>query len=342
VPEVTDSEACAAGVTEGEVVEPIVMLVVDQSGSMDDPYDPTRDGETRWGDLVDVLFNQTNGVVWTLQNQIQFGMALYTNDRSGTCPDLQWEYPALNNYGPLNTLASDNGPDAWTPTGESVVAVTDYLATLPNDRPKYILLATDGEPNLCRNDNLTGTALAAKAAAYAFAHDVRLFMLSVGEDIADAHMQDVANAGAGCPVNSFYDDVDTCNLSNSTCRNKQNDVTDYSDYDPWVVKCPDDSTGVPINHPFYKATTRAKLVEDLNTVLGSVLSCVVRLDATAGAPPVSGNVYVDGETIPQDQSDGWTITGPDTVQLLGATCDAVTDGQSHFIAIDINECDYPE
>lgn len=342
VPEVIDAGACAAGVTEGEVVEPIVMLVVDQSGSMKWEYDDTRTGETRWGDLMDALFTVDTGVVAQLEDKIQFGMTLFTSSHS-SCPALTMVPPALNNYATLSATASANSPASGTPTGETIISVVDNLKTMPNDRAKYILLATDGEPYRCEDlSKLGGHALTAYAAAYAYANDIRLFMLSVGADVADSHMQDVANAGAGCPLATFYDDVATCNLNNSTCRNKQNDVTDYTDYNPWVVKCPDDPNGVPVNHPYYKATNQEKLVNDMTSILGSVLSCVVRLNATPGAPPLSGNVYVDGEVVPPGGPDGWQITGPDTLQFLGASCTAITDGQSHFIAIDMNECDFPE
>jgi hypothetical protein len=348
VPEVTDSEACAAGVTEGGVIEPVVMILVDQSGSMTSNYDVG----SRWNDLEDVLFDDPGGVVKPLEDDIMFGLTLYTAG-GGSCPRLRQEDhigrvigPKLTNYADMAALYADQAPSGDTPTGDSINGVVAYLNSLTFDppRPKYILLATDGEPDRCEELNpQRGQAESVIAARDAFNQGVRTFMLSVGSDVRDDHMQDVANAGAGCPVDPYYNDAPTCDPDVPVCDEKQDDVSDYAgSASSWVVRCPDDSTGVPIQHPFYKATSRQDLIEDLNQIFGSVLSCVVALNATAGAPPIAGSVYVDGEVVPEGAPDGWTVTGPDTLQLLGATCTAITDGLPHFIAVEFNECDYPE
>jgi hypothetical protein len=58
-----------------------------------------------------------------------------------------------------------------------------------------IVLATDGLPNGCNGGN--GEAASIQAAGAAFAADIRLFVLAVGNGINDGHLQAVANAGAG-------------------------------------------------------------------------------------------------------------------------------------------------
>jgi hypothetical protein len=85
-----------------------------------------------------------------------------------------------------------------TPTGESIAAVADQLANDPSPGQKYIVLATDGEPDTCAEPNpQNGQNESVAAAEAAFAAGVPTFVVSVGTETSEDHLQDVANAGAG-------------------------------------------------------------------------------------------------------------------------------------------------
>jgi hypothetical protein len=88
-----------------------------------------------------------------------------------------------------------------TPTGESITSVTKDLVAFNQPGPKIIVLATDGEPDTCAVPNpQMGQPESIKAAQDAFAAGVKTFVISVGAEVSDAHLQDVANAGAGLAI----------------------------------------------------------------------------------------------------------------------------------------------
>ncbi len=131
-----------------------MLLLIDQSGSMTEPFD----GGDRWNVLRDALTDPTNGVVKNLEHQVRFGIALYSSDggygRFGnrTCPELTGldSVPlALDNFTAIRDLYSKASPAKDTPTAESVAAATDVLLDFQEEGPKAILLATDGAPDTC-------------------------------------------------------------------------------------------------------------------------------------------------------------------------------------------------
>jgi hypothetical protein len=135
-----------------QVVE--VMLVVDRSGSMDfvAPGYPA----TRWDGVVQAL----TAVSFNLQDRVDFGLAVF---------------PALDPFGeedgcqagevllapqPGSGAAIDAAlhrfdvlPGGATPTGSSVGAVAAWFADNPSNKPRAVLLATDGGPNCNGNLN---------------------------------------------------------------------------------------------------------------------------------------------------------------------------------------------
>lgn len=185
------------GCTEVEVsVEPTiptVVLLVDQSGSMDANFS----GQERWDAVYDTLMDPDNGVVKPLESTVRFGLALYTNTGGG-CPDLTEVAPALNNHGAIDTIYAPEGPEGDTPTGDSIDVVAAQLDEVTEEGPKVIVLATDGEPDTCAQPNpQEGQPEALKAAQDAFDMGIETYIISVGNDVSDTHLQEMANAGVG-------------------------------------------------------------------------------------------------------------------------------------------------
>ena len=187
------------------VLTPHVVVLVDQSGSMSSDY---GGGLTRYEALHAALTDATSGVITALQHQVYFGASLYTShggSAGGTCPILQEQGCALDNAGAIDTLLGDFGPDGDTPTGESLTVAADALVASATDvdvkTPLVIVLATDGEPDTCAVPNpQTGQPESIAAAQHAWDENVRVYILGVGSDVGAAHLQDMANAGAGLPV----------------------------------------------------------------------------------------------------------------------------------------------
>ena len=185
---------------------PTVQLLIDQSGSMNEDLIA---GVSRWDAVKTALVDDVDGVVTQLQDAVVFGASLYTSYGGGAvpaeCPVLvSTADRAIGNFADIDTLFNDNNPAQDTPTGESIdAAVADLIANPPAPgSPAIIVLATDGEPDSCADPNALARDLSVAAAGNAFANDIRVFVLSVGSAVAEGHLQQVANAGAGLdPVN---------------------------------------------------------------------------------------------------------------------------------------------
>lgn len=204
----SDTGSCADADVKFEPQIPTVLLLIDQSGSMTEDFGNTD----RWQAVYDALLDPQDGLVAELEGQIRFGMALYTSfegNEGGECPVITATAPAMNNYGPIADSYEASKPEDETPTGEAIAAVTPTLVMDPSEGNKIIVLATDGEPDTCAEPNpQNGQGESVAATAAAFEQGVRLYVISVGNEVSDEHLQDVANAGVGAgpgdPDAPFY------------------------------------------------------------------------------------------------------------------------------------------
>jgi hypothetical protein len=182
-------------------------------------------GVTRWQAVLNALIDPTNGVVYKVQSKVKFAVTMYTSHNGtagGTCPiltppDLAKQPPALNNADAIAKLLKASKPDTDTPTGDSINALIPKLeAYLPlegSGGPVAILLATDGEPDSCAIPNPDSNkpaeqaqtnALAVDAATAAWGKGIGTIILSVGNQVGAAHLQAMANAGAGVTSGAKY------------------------------------------------------------------------------------------------------------------------------------------
>ncbi len=281
---------------------PTVVLLVDQSGSMNERFDTGN----RWNVLRDALTGPTSGLIPTLQTKVRFGLALYTSDGGfgdvepkKACPVITDVPPALNNLAAISVKYLPDDYKGDTPTGESVDAVVKTLSAVTDPGPKVIVLATDGEPDTCadHNNDAPGSAVAAQqlsvtAVQNAFASHITTFVISVGNEVGEAHLRAVANAGQGLAV-----DVDT------TPR-------------------------------FFRANSQMDLKTAFDTIVNGVRSCSLELngnvDSTAAG---TGTVTLDGKPLSYAAADGWKLTSATTLELQGAACDAIKNGD-HALTID--------
>jgi len=186
--------ACPAVHFAATPVIPSIQLLIDRSGSMDTDIG----GESRYNAVRDALVADTTGVVTQLQDHVYFGASLFSSD--DPCPTLKSVARAMTNQTNIKNLIKSQNPGGDTPTGQSITAVTaDFAANPPPpSSPPIIVLATDGLPNACSGSDTTqGQKDSVAAAKAAYAAKIRLFILGVGNGIADQHLQDMANAGAG-------------------------------------------------------------------------------------------------------------------------------------------------
>jgi hypothetical protein len=194
-------------------VIPNIMMIVDRSGSMDWDFNDIEQGQpgftapSRWDAVVDALVG-TNGLVRQLDSIARFGLTLYWKTRGSTSrdgsmcaetDDVAFSQALGATTGEIATTFSSNAPDGYTPTAEAIQSVTASLSdSPPPEGPTVYLLATDGQPNGCdeneENEDQNNSVSAVKD-AFELDPSVETFILGVSFD--DSHLQDLANAGQG-------------------------------------------------------------------------------------------------------------------------------------------------
>ena len=291
-----------------KVVPPDVLLIQDRSGSMDhdDNDQSCRRGcgaASKWSEMT-VAVTQ---VVTTTQATVNWGLKFFADgsdaEACAVLPGVTVPV-APNNATAITTAIARTGPSTNTPTRAAIQAGTAYLMSLKDTNPKYILLATDGEPNCAAgcigNDcsttpNPTEEMNSEMAVAAAAAAGIKVFVVGIGN---------VASAVA--VLNQM------------------------------AVNGGEAQTGGATS--YYAATDQTALATALNQIVGKVASCTLPLP---GKPQDPTNVIVEDEgtktQIVRDttHTEGWDYTdASDTaIQLYGTACSKVTDGTYSNIQI---------
>jgi hypothetical protein len=158
--------------------------------------------------MREALLDGNDGIIQAMHNDVRLGLALYTSEEGsagGQCPMINKVEAEFGNYDPIRSLYDGSEPVEDTPTGESLLAVAQQLEKVyvNNATPKAIVLATDGHPDTCEQpDPEDGQGKSINAAKAAFGMGITTHVISVGDEIGEDHLQDMANAGAGLDVAS--------------------------------------------------------------------------------------------------------------------------------------------
>jgi hypothetical protein len=324
---------------------PTVVLLVDNSSSMFETMPPA------WPILYGALMDPTTGVVQALDSEIRFGFAAYkgsatpTMETDAACATWTKVAPNFDNHAAIDTAYSPidwpiDRPKWETPTSHAInMAVADLVTYMPDPPgPKYILLVTDGNPNTCQVlDPQCGQDLSIKAAQDAYAAGIGLFAMGIGDIVAQPnngcaasarcgalHLQDLANAGIGAPVQAppgCEDPADPgCQFKYEQCNQGQTLKATYA------ADAPD--VGVPFSVDTRNADAQAELVSTLTGLLANVISCTVEMDAVVTGNPALGMVTVGGNAVTYDDPDGWVLDLMTryTVTLQGAACETFKGG----------------
>jgi hypothetical protein len=282
---------CADVVVEAARVTPTVILIIDQSSSMTADFGGAG---SRWDVLKNFLLDDPDGLIRSLEDQVEFGLALYSAESDdgggggapiGACPRLTLVPSAPTNFTAIRRVYQPADVIEDTPTGDAIDAILDsiLLAPDPDPDPTIFIVATDGEPDRCEElDPQNGQAEAIAAVDRAFMANISTFMISVGSDVSTSHMQDMANAGLGL--------------------------------------------GGGGSAEFWVAGDDATLRRALEDIVGGVLSCDITLNGTIEdiAMACTGTVTLNGRDLTCDDADGWEATSTNTIRLNGAACDELT------------------
>jgi hypothetical protein len=167
-----------------------LLLVVDKSGSMDDPLET---GQDKWPVMRDALTT----VVQQYESGIRFGLVLYPNDDACAAGSVRAQL-AMQNAGTITGQLDSTFPDGGTPTHTTLAAAGSYYAGVTSPGERYVLLATDGEPNCSPGDDEAPTVTESIQAIEGLRGDgIMTFVLGFGGTINNypATLQSMAEAG---------------------------------------------------------------------------------------------------------------------------------------------------
>jgi hypothetical protein len=266
-----------------------VLVVLDRSASMVEDMTPTK-----WSMVVPAL----QAVIDRTRSTIAWGLKVFPEGTASQCTQPTYPDEIVVPIGPGNADAviygiatavpSGNG----TPTGDAVNEAVKYLSTVATPNPKYILLATDGEPSCTGmtggTDSTAARAVAVSAVAAAAAAGLHTFVVGIAttKESATTVLNDLAVAGK-----------EPRRVLNS------------------------------LETKYYLASTANELLGAFNTITSVVATCSFDL---AKEPPDRNlvNVYLGAdEPVSRDlgNANGWNYVAPDslTFQLYGSACDRV-------------------
>ena len=183
---------------------PNVLVFVDGSGSMFDVATGLPNG--RWGALRDALLP----VIMGLQDQVNFGLAIFSGVMPSECPIFQTVPIAASNYNAIMAAypAGRLRPAQValeTPLSQSLPLIPPLFAAAPKTGPSYILFATDGEPDFCDNDNVVCPVDASIAGIKELsAQGITTIVMGLASNLISGTcpgvLEGYANAGAGLAI----------------------------------------------------------------------------------------------------------------------------------------------
>ena len=297
---------------------PTIVLLLDQSGSMSEPFDRALGEEpTRWEALQDVLINPVSGVIPRLQTKVEFGLTLYSSPptaepvfgKKEKCPALTTVDAAISNSDAIVKVYESSRPKLQTPTGESLEAVARELFTRETLGQKVIVLATDGEPDTCEDPNADdsstrlararGVSLDAVEKAYSWG--IQTYTISLGNSVAKEHLQELANAGRG-----FDEEAEG-------------------------------ATEV------FTVDEREDLVGAFAEIVNGVRACNLELEAVVLESGVSrAEVTLDEVVLKYEDPNGWRLNSErDRLELLGQACKTVLLSEKNLNLRATFPCDDP-
>jgi hypothetical protein len=321
--------ACAGWSTEGESLPAVLQLVVDVSGSMEDPA-PGSNG-SKW----DVTSGALNDAIDSLPDSVSLGVLYYPNQQTGssdTARDVD-ECVNVDEMVPIDLLGANNHRDdviqslddadtgSLTPTHDAYrYALAQGLIPYQTSSRKFMLLITDGAPTMrldCIGEGGGGGGMVMDQPTQpiideiAGANDVgiRTFLIgSPGSEESSESNTDMrpwlsraAIAGGTAAANCEENGPNFCHM----------DMTQEPDF-------------------------AQALADGLASVVGQVVdSCTFAIPPSPDGQainPAETNLIINwsnGDStliLPDntgDCSEGWQFTGTDEVTLCSASCDAI-------------------
>ncbi len=320
---------------------PTVFILVDRSGS------EFTDATTG------VFFNLRTAVLQVLAQlnstgtQMRVGLGAFVGDHAtGACVadfdsvaigDIATNYTAIaNKYNALGPLLPF-GSKADTPMSAVIPMVKASLQSDTGTGQKYMLVVTDAESDFCDDGNsLCPTDAVTYRIQDMFAANIGTLVIGLPSQLGSgtafntSALQDFANAGAGLTVavpsvggvGSATDIYNQCNgyppwkaLWTAAARTGMVALSTYgTPGGAATVFAPTTTSTTDLANQIAAAISGVKSCSfDLSDVNGKSL----KVDLTKLA---QANITIQGATIPQDATNGWSMSSPSELVLNGSAC----------------------
>jgi hypothetical protein len=196
---------CTRGIIENllpDVGE--ITIIADRSGSMESRFTDTA---TRWGALKTAV----NVVLPRVEDAFDIGFELFpVGGACGVPPSGMTFPPQRGNARLIADLLRRTEPDGNTPTRAALDNAADYFRANPTTRRRFVVLATDGEPNCGSPLNDVVASIAALRSA-----GVDTFVLGIPGPRDSLNAMARAGGRARAGSTAFYEANTTRELVNS-------------------------------------------------------------------------------------------------------------------------------
>lgn len=192
---------------------PDMLVVLDRSGSMTAPVGlfPTFPFVTRWATMKDSL----NATVMDYQQNIKFGLLEFPSDNDCAADQTPEVNIGLGNASGFASYFSSHSPNGNTPSHLALQGALVYYSSIPvNPDGRYVLFATDGEPNCMGEDTAAAAAATVDAIEALHTAGIKTIVLGFGSFGGGSVLNDAAVAG-GMPrpgAKKYYEANDAATL----------------------------------------------------------------------------------------------------------------------------------
>lgn len=286
---------------------PVVVLVLDKSGSMGAPFSGAT---TKW----EALRSSLRATLPAVDQSMQLGLLLYPVSEEQFCssfvrpnPD-----PALGQVTAILTALENAMPAGGTPTADALEAsVTSLLGRRTGSTARAVVLATDGEPNC--NSNLDPRTCFCRMPPCSS-------LECIDEDRSIARVANAADAGIPTyvigiegPGAIFGETLDAMAVAGGRPL-----------------------PAMPGMKRYYAANSATELAQAFSTIRDQVARCTF---LTSSVPNATGSIRVeaDGVVVPFDPAGvaGWSWTDRPNGELVfrGASCTQVMGRMQRLEAV---------
>jgi len=301
----TTGTSCAQQEVEIQAIPPDILIVMDRSTSMTADLNGqscaggARNGNGNCG--VNSKWYQSKTAIETVvsatKDKVNWGLFWLGNESTQCVAATTPAVPiaGVDSYDQIQQALENEAfaGQSGTPTAAVVNNALAYLLTLTDPNPKYMLVATDGEPNCANGTTGSSDATgAANAAANALKNNIGTFVVGIAttsSTTATSALNQMAVAG-GHP--------------------QQGAATQY-----------------------YAVSDTASLEAVLSQIVGMVASCTISLSNTPSGDWTIAIAATNSSTkqaveIPQDPTNGWQFTDSKKTAILltGTACDNLKTG----------------